>query len=53
MSNVFNNTRCFKPSAGFKVPMGGSYETTNEAYFGVRLDPYCSATPAECIQRKN
>ena len=53
MSNVLNDTSCFKPIDGYTIPMGGSRETINEAYFGVRLDPYCSATPAECAQRKN
>lgn len=33
--------------------MGGSYETINEAYFGVRLDPFCSGLPAECAAIKN
>ena len=32
--------------------MGGSYESINQAYFGLRIDPYCSATPSECADRR-
>lgn len=44
---------CFRPVAGQSIPMAGSYESLNEAYFGVRLDPYCAGLPAECNARKN
>ena len=44
---------CFRPTAGQKIHMGGSFESINEAYFGVRLDPYCNGLPAECLARKN
>jgi hypothetical protein len=37
---------CFKPEDGQRVQMGGSYDTINEAYFGVRIDPYCSGIPS-------
>lgn len=45
--------QCFRPVDGQRIQMGGSYETINEAYFGVRLDPYCSGLPAECASIKN
>jgi hypothetical protein len=42
-SIVYDTSNCFRMVDGHEINMGG-YNTDNEAYFGFRLESYCSGT---------